>query len=183
MGFKNIKEIPEFEVSVRMADKFNTLAVNAIEYPKELDGELKDAVNWALSNNILDKNYYLKFYIIDSKKVDGDPGTGPILFKDSYDWEDEEYKGDFNQTFFTDIAEAGMFFSCKSLYEKLPAEAKDFYDECLNNKTLTYATQGDKEFDKALDKWGKNNPEGIKVVKEKENEIKTLICYSFNFKK
>lgn len=175
---------------IEMAHKFGKLDTS--EYPESVeDSELKEPVAWAIKNGILDKNYYLNFYVFDRKKVDGDPGTGPILFKDSYDWENEEYKGDYNWTFYSDICSACIYFACETLYKTLPEEAKIMYRDALFEE-LQY-TLDDEYYDDFKREWVANFAHSAKDGREEErqiledlidkyeDELKALICYGFEF--
>lgn len=176
------------EELLKVSFKFSELAAGPTEYPaspEELNPELRIAQN----NNILDKNYNLNFYITDNKFREGDPGCGEIIFADSYDFDNEEYKGDYNMAVYSEIARDALYLACKITYDNWPTEIQAFYYDALGEE-LQYNTDDDAygsfKFDWAS-KMSSTSRDGreedrrdlLVLLNKYEEDIRTVLIHGF----
>lgn len=187
-----MKDKTKVDELLKLNAKFSDLACAPNEYPESPnDEEIRSALNAAQDHRILDKDYNLIFHIYNSEKVDGDPGCGPVLFKDSYNWENEEYKGDYNMTVYSEIAKDAVYLACKAIHDSLPPEAQDFYFDALDEE-LQYNLDDD-VYDNVKYEWasriapthGDGREEErydlVALLDKYEEDIKSLLVHGFRF--
>ena len=116
--------------------------------------DLGEVFNLMIKHNIINRDGFLQFYILNGKAVGGDPGVN-LVFKEDYDFENEEFVPT-NMDIYNDISTNASYLISRNIYNNIPTEIQKFYDWAVTTE-LPYRLENDRYWHKCIEDYIINN--------------------------